>query len=217
MLDAEVERAADEYRRELRTAVARELHDGPVRELTGAVVRLEGYRSASPDPRMQLAISSVEEHTRAALVALRRIMNDLREQDPDEDLPATVAGFLKRYQETFGTRFTLVVSPSWPARLTGGTALQILRVIQEAVANAVRHGAAPHVLIELQASGPELRVAIADDGSGISPERIRSPGLGITGMHERAAHLGGRLRVARRRRGTSVVLVMPAPGARAVA
>lgn len=208
-LDAAVTLAADEYRRELRMAVARELHDGPARELTGAIARLEGFRSASPDPRMQIAISTVEENTRAALVALRRIMNDLREQLPDEDVPETVAGFLERYETTFGVSFDLVVSPSWPRRLPTGSSLQVVRVIQEAVANSIRHGRARHVLVELQAAAGELRVGVHDDGVGIPAAAIRRPGFGITGMRERAALLGGSAKITRRRRGTSVVLVFP--------
>lgn len=75
------------------------------------------------------------------------------------------------------------------------TAHALLRCIQEAVTNTVRHARARHVHIHLQAEGRELVVQVEDDGEG-APKL--SAGNGLTGMNERMQELGGRAQVLRR-------------------
>jgi signal transduction histidine kinase len=197
----------DEYRRDLRAAIARELHDGPIRELTACVLRLEAYRSVSESPEMQLAISAVEDHARAALLSLRRMIRDLRDEAPDEDLRTAIKSMIERSRSSSRADFTLVTSPAWPELIPVHVALNLLRVVQEAVNNALRHGAARHILIELATDDDHVVVTVSDDGSGIPPGT--PPGTGIVGMRERAALLGGRLVVRGRRPGTEVRIEGP--------
>lgn len=75
------------------------------------------------------------------------------------------------------------------------TAHALLRCIQEAVTNTVRHARARHVHIHLQTEGRELVVQVEDDGEG-APKL--SAGNGLTGMNERMQELGGRAQVLRR-------------------
>jgi signal transduction histidine kinase len=211
---ATVERVDGEeeaYRQELRTAVARALHDGPVRELTGAIGRLEGFRALSANPAMQAAISAIEEHARASLASMRRIIADLREEPPEESLPTMVADLTDRYERSFGIEFDLVVAPTWPRVLPADQSLHLLRILQEAISNAIRHARPRHVLVEMVGDSRSLLAAVHDDGSGIPPRAVRRPGTGIRGMRERAALLGGRLTISPRSHGTRVQIVMPRP------
>ena len=204
----------DEVRRAVRTSLARELHDGPVRDLTDCVVQLEGFRRASAAPAMQEAISGIEDRTRSALDSLRRLMADLREETPEERFPEAVRDMFERYTRSFPTRFVLVISPTWPALLPGHVAVGLMRILEEAASNAIRHAAAREVVVELQASSDELRIDVDDDGRGITGAAQQSPGGGIVGMRERAAMLGGRFAVRRRSRGTHIRVRLPSQVAR---
>lgn len=102
-----------------------------------------------------------------------------------------------------------------PRRLSPGDALDVLRIVQEALNNAVRHAGASTIGISLGAvpGGCELR--IADDGTGIAAEAAGN-GRGLAGMRQRAVRLGGRLELRRNgERGTVVSLRLPDVGVRA--
>jgi signal transduction histidine kinase len=89
----------------------------------------------------------------------------------------------------------------------------VLRIVQEALTNVVRHAGATRVDIELAAGGGGIELCIADDGCGLAAGASRQPGcgLGLTGMAERAAELGGALHVGDRPGGgTRVVARLPA-------
>lgn len=87
-------------------------------------------------------------------------------------------------------------------------ALHLLRVVQEALANAVRHSGATRVLLEVQACGDGVAVSVTDDGRGIDVA-ADAAGLGLASMRRRAALLGGTLSVGPGpTRGTEVRLVL---------
>ena len=74
-------------------------------------------------------------------------------------------------------------------------AREILRIAQEALANALRHADAEHVSVRLGAEDGRLVLEVRDDGVGFDPDAaaVRSRRLGLTSMEERAQRLGGRL------------------------
>jgi two-component system sensor kinase len=106
---------------------------------------------------------------------------------------------------------SLWVSRAWPASLPPETCIHIYRIIQEAVTNARKHGAATKVQVALKAPDEGFVVKIRDNGQGITdldPERAM--GMGILGMRERAGLLGGALSVkSRPGGGTAVTVFIP--------
>ena len=87
----------------------------------------------------------------------------------------------------------LEVEEGFPATPLGEAAAELLRVVQEALINARRHSGARNVLVTLGAEGEGLVVEVADDGRGFGPG---TPiGVGSRSMRERAASLGGDLKV----------------------
>jgi two-component system sensor histidine kinase UhpB len=200
---------AGRYRHELSAEIARELHDGPIQALTTCLVRLEGFRSVTDSEVMQSAISAVEEDARTALTSLRHIIRDLRDEAPVDDFEAAVRAMVARQRSSTGAELAVVVSPDWPALIPGEVALNLLRVVREAVTNAINHAGARHVLLELKSDDEHLVVAISDDGAGFSPEVPQ--GAGVIGMRERAALLGGRLTVRRRHPGTELRVEVARP------
>jgi signal transduction histidine kinase len=73
------------------------------------------------------------------------------------------------------------------------TATHLYRIAQEAVNNAVRHGAADHVKISLAAGDEQIRLQIRDDGTGFEEDDITDAGMGVHIMNYRARIIGGTL------------------------
>jgi two-component system sensor histidine kinase UhpB len=87
-------------------------------------------------------------------------------------------------------------------------ALHLLRVVQEALANAVRHAGATRVLLKVEAQGAGVAVSVSDDGRGFDAAS-GGGGLGLASMRRRAALLGATLSVGPGpRAGTEVRLLM---------
>ena len=106
----------------------------------------------------------------------------------------------------------LSVAPSWPARLGTTAALQLLRIIEEALTNVRLHSGGSLVEVVLgPAIDGSIVVEVRDNGrGGESDVASKTPGLGMLGMRERAVILGGRLEVqAAAGGGTSVRAVFP--------
>jgi two-component system NarL family sensor kinase len=75
------------------------------------------------------------------------------------------------------------------------------RIVQEAVRNAIRHGRATHVCVDLALDADGLIVNVSDDGSGFDPASTPTPdrhpsGMGLLSMRERAELLGGEFRLS---------------------
>jgi two-component system sensor histidine kinase UhpB len=86
------------------------------------------------------------------------------------------------------------------------TALTAYRVVQEGLTNAFRHSGATHIEVRIARHGVWLRIEVRDDGAGL-PDTRAANGLGLRGMSERVAALGGKL----------AIMNVPAGGARLVA
>jgi signal transduction histidine kinase len=89
---------------------------------------------------------------------------------------------------------------------------EIYRIGREALVNAFRHSQARHIEVEVKYKANHLRVIVRDDGSGITPQMLRSGRdghWGLSGMRERAERIGARLKVRSRAAGTEVELSVP--------
>ncbi len=90
------------------------------------------------------------------------------------------------------------------------TSIQLYRIAQEAVSNAVKHGGASYIAIGIEAVNDGLRFAIEDDGIGIAEGSAETGGLGLAIMRYRAESIGARLDIGRRQSGgTAVVCQIP--------
>ena len=87
----------------------------------------------------------------------------------------------------------------------GTVAVHLYRIAQEAVANAVKHARAKHIVIKLSEGDGQIVLSITDDGIGIAQGAINSGGLGLSIMSSRAETIGGTLQVRRGDRGGTVV------------
>ncbi|MDQ3792491.1 MAG: ATP-binding protein, partial [Actinomycetota bacterium] len=97
----------------------------------------------------------------------------------------------------------------FPEELPGEASVELLRVLQEALANARRHSRATSVEVSLRAEGGALLAAVTDDGRGFDYSPARS-GVGLSAMRERAEALGGDIEVeSRPGEGTRVTVRVP--------
>ena len=182
-----------------RRRLSQELHDQPLQDLIHLCRQLD---AGELDGAREVATQVVGE--------LRQISRGLRPPSLD-DLGLTaamrklVADFQARTGVTAGYRVE-----GRARRLPPDIELGLFRIGQEALNNVSRHAAAERVSVRARFSADEVRLTITDDGSGFTPGRAAETSLGLAGMSERAALLGGRLEVASSPgRGTTVRAVIP--------
>jgi PAS domain S-box-containing protein len=189
------ERALREIREAERRRIARELHDVVLQDLTYALQSLQVVR------RMPEAVDREEEAARQvealkrAVGGLRDVIYELRlESAQEQPLIRTLESIVElNRQMAPECAFELVVDGEFPASLSGPAGLEVARIVQEALANVRRHSGARRATVTLRAAGDEVRVKVEDDGRGLDPDE--PPGMGFTGMRERALALGGELEV----------------------
>jgi signal transduction histidine kinase len=184
---------------EIRRMLARELHDQVAQTLTTMLIELENFKVEQTGRQGALRqLDELQESTRDVLSNLRRVLYDLRgETGIEEGFADAVRLLLARFEERTHVRVSLSISPSWPKRLRSQAALNLYRIIEEALTNVRMHSGAGMVEVALApAVGSNFAVSVKDDGRGAdSAAGDRAPGMGVLGMQERAVILGGRLEV----------------------
>lgn len=191
--------AAEDERRRL----ARELHDEISQLLT--VIQLSLARvEADNSPELARA----KELLTKTQVDMHRIIYDLRPSLLDDlGLSAAIQAHARDHLAREGLHVGLEVEEGLPPR--PAIEIAVFRIYQELVTNILRHANAEHVSIELYQRDGTLVLAVEDDGVGFDPES-KSDGVGITGMQERAALVGGAIRFdSEPGMGTHVVLEIP--------
>jgi len=203
---------------EERGRIARELHDTVARGFTGVSMQLEAVAARLPDlPReARESLDRARLLIRSSLADARRSVRAMRPRALDAaDLPSSLRSLIE--EATSGT----AVRGSFTTRGKGRPLPllledHLLRVGQEALSNALKHGQCREVRITLSYQRRLVELLVRDDGRGIDPERAvngEAGGMGVAGMRERLAQIGGRLEIASRRgEGTIVRAVAPVPG-----
>jgi len=192
-----------EAREEEKTRIARELHDELGQLLTALKMDLAAMRERLPRELHATAgeMSGLLDQT---VAATRRISADLRPLMLDDLGLADAARWLV---EDFSNRSSIACRMD----VSGGDTLESLsksvstavyRAIQESLTNIARHAQARSAWATLAVAGDEIVFEMEDDGRGIAPEDLaKARSLGLKGMRERIAHLGGSLEIARAPRG----------------
>jgi len=188
-------RIAEGIRREL----ARELHDRVTQTLTAMLIEVENFKVEQTGRQSVLRqFDEVQGSMRDVLNNLRTVLYDLRGEDSvEEAFIDSVRSLLVRFEERSQVVASLLVAPAWPKRLRAPAALNIYRIIEEALTNVRLHSGARLVQVALSAiSSGNLAVEVKDDGTGgPSDGQSNKPGLGVMGMYERAVLLGGQLEI----------------------
>lgn len=208
-----------------RTTIARELHDLVAHHVSSMVLRVGVARhviaaTSTTDPRITEVLDDLHSSAGAALTDLRRLVAVLRAPDrtgPDTGslvspgaLPAALESVVEHSRQT-GLSVTASVDPR-VARLDAVRGLAVLRLAQEGLANAAKHGGpGAHAELAVRVADDAVHVTIHDDGAGRTRPPAPGPsGHGLTGMRERVDLLGGRLDAGPAARGWRLTAELPA-------
>jgi signal transduction histidine kinase len=191
-----------------RQRIARELHDQAGQLMASLLVRLRTLADAATIEQAKKAVGGLRDIAVAALDQVARVARGLH-TSALEQLGLSAA--LQRYVSEYSALHHIAVGIE-PKELTlvdvpQAVQLAVFRIVQEALTNVVRHSGATSVSIRIARSPAGLETTIIDNGSGFSvdaPDASPETHLGLQGMKERAAALGGTLRVTTGPNGTTI-------------
>ncbi len=203
---------------EERNRIARELHDTLEQELAGITMQLDLASDCFEQvPRVaREAVETARRMSRHSMVEARRSVWDLRcHLLENGDLVSALTEIVKPLAPQDKLEMSVNISGT-PVRLPAPVEMNLLRIGQEAVANAVKHGGAQHITIELQYAPESVRLFVKDDGCGFAPEEALSAGhFGLLDMRERAQSIGCHLEIeSASGRGTRLTVEAPINGQR---
>jgi signal transduction histidine kinase len=184
---------------EERQRIAQDLHDTLEQELVGVNMllddtarRMNGGASPATQP-LDLArrlLRRAREDSRSTIRELRSVALEKR------GLPAAIEELLRPLATAAGAEFMVAVNGT-PVRLAGTLETSLLRLTQEAVANAAKHSGARRIEVKLDYDEESIRLSVRDDGCGFDPlaTTVLAGHFGISGMRERAEKIAGRLSI----------------------
>jgi signal transduction histidine kinase len=191
----------DEERRHL----ARELHDEFGQSLTAiaAQAAAAAHTAERECPPLYDECRGISRTTEGMMATLRGALVRLRPPDIEElglalslqSLVASWNGF-----EKGRTRFDIAIAGPIDD-LPRSVCASLYRIAQEAITNAAKHAHAKHVQLLVEAGGAEIVLSVEDDGEAKAEHPAPKAGMGLLGMQERVASLGGALRFERRAAG----------------
>ena len=222
---AELTRRLIAVQDEERLHLARELHDefGQCLAAIGAVAASASQTARAECPSLLPECRTISQTAAHMMETLRGALTRLRPPDVEElglaaSLESLVAGWNSRGSGR--TRFEFEASGSFEA-LPASFGASLYRIAQEAITNAAKHAEAARVCLRLRmretnaaANGvaPEIELSVTDDGKASGIDLATKSGMGLIGMRERIAALGGRLSFeARHPAGLILHATIPAP------
>jgi signal transduction histidine kinase len=195
---------------EERNRLARDLHDSIKQNVFATALLVGAARSHLPPDTLpaQTYLAEAEalaEQTRQELTALIRELRPARLEDKG------LAVVLREYAEDWTRR--MGISAALHVEGERATALDIeealFRVAQEALANIAHHSGATHATLQLIWDGAQVRLTIADDGTGFDVAHANGRGVGLASMRERVAAHNGTLQIASTAGATTVEAIVP--------
>lgn len=197
------EQEAERRAAQERMRIARDLHDVVAHTLT--TINVQAATAAElvdRDPEQtRSALDTIAEASRDAIGELRAILGVLRDLD-SAGAPLAPAPSIDTIEKLIedsraaGVDVSLDVTGQRPARLPDAVSLAAFRIVQESLTNARRHAAGAPVRIALSFGPDQLALRVENGAGAISNANGSTPGVGIVGMVERAAVVGGELRAA---------------------
>lgn len=200
-----------------RQRIARDLHDETGQALTAIGMGLRGL-SSKLGPRNKEALNTLhklETLTADSLKELQHLMTDLRPSHLDDlGLSAALRWYAGKIQEHSSLNIRVDIHGE-ECELDDAMKITVFRIIQESLNNIIKHSQAAHVNIHLHFEEKNVRISVMDNGVGFDLQQVQQrrsnrPSLGLAGMEERAALLGGKVMVhSRPGYGTEVEALIP--------
>ncbi len=200
---------------EERNRIARELHDTLEQDLAGITLHLDLAADCFTQAPEQArhALDTARRMSRRSMVEARRSVWDLRSHLLEEgNLASALAHAVEPLSSSDRVKVEVQVKGKL-RRLEPAVEMNVLRIGQEAITNAMKHASANHIQVVLTYGINRLTLSIADDGCGFDEQRaagLNGGHFGLLDMRERAHLLGSKLRIrSAPGRGTSVEVEIP--------
>jgi signal transduction histidine kinase len=193
-----------------RERLAREIHDTIAQDLTGLVLlaqRTSRELAAGNTVAAAEQLLVLEDGARNALAETRALVAAGAPVGLDAGIAAALARLGERFERE--TLITTTVKTSVAAPLDRDLEVVLLRCAQEGLANVRKHSGAGKASLVLAAAADSIRLTVADNGSGFD-SGTSSTGFGLAGMRERLALVAGSLDVTSGKKGTTLVVTLPA-------
>lgn len=187
-----------------RQRIARDLHDETGQALTAIGMGLRGLSTMLTNNRNRdqtiKTLRRLETLSADSLLELQRLITDLRPSHLDDlGLPAALRWYAGKVQERTDLNVKVKIEGD-ELLITSTLKIAIFRIVQEALNNITKHANAKDVYIKLEYQPTRVIVSVRDDGIGfdldmVRMSRTRRPSLGLAGMQERAALVGGEMSI----------------------
>jgi signal transduction histidine kinase len=196
-----------------RTRIAREMHDGLLQNVTGIALHLRAVlpRVRSAPEEAATLLERILELTERTITEARLAVVGMRHFAEGGDLVKALQGTVERSLEESALGLSVKVrgrARAMSPRVCDAATL----IVQQAIANVLRHAQAQRVHVDVEFGIHRLRVSVRDDGRGFVPDHPTSGAthFGLLGMRERAREIGAELRVrSALERGTTVSVLVP--------
>lgn len=201
-----------------RQRISRELHDSTVQNLTSIVHKAElCSRLLELDPiRCKLELNVISRTLRETIDDTRKMIYNLRPMSFDDiGLEVSIERALKRVERDEGKKVNFCVMGQ-PYKIKSVIGITILRIIQEACSNAIRHADSSLIRITLSYEEEYILIVVEDDGKGFDLEKIENEnrqdysGFGMPMMQERVYLLSGEIDInSQIGKGTKIIVKVP--------
>jgi signal transduction histidine kinase len=203
----EVQRKLLEYREKERQDIARDLHDGPVQDLSGLIFNIQFAKEAIKDPALHVELEQISLGLKSTVHELRSMINELRPPSLirfgfSKAMQFHIDDFREKHPEIKLDANLMEDKDSLPEQVR----LTLYRIMQEGLNNIARHARASQVSINFHFCEEETTLSIQDNGKGFTVSHnlgdytIRGH-FGLVGMQERAESVPGQ--------GTKILVTIP--------
>ena len=181
-----------------RLRVARDLHDGIGQQLTALKFGLEGLRVGEEGSREAERLQQLRALCKDLIRGVRIATFNLSPPElADYGLAPALEKMASELSRLTGERIVFRNADAYAERMGSTAEVNLYRVTQEAVNNAIKYARANYILVTLSVGEALLSINVDDDGRGFDPHdeahADEGSGLGLAFMRERVADLGGRL------------------------
>lgn len=197
-----------------RRRTAYELHDGVGQSLTLLISGLKSIGSNTESLDWEARCQKLRGFAQQALAEIKRLSLGLRPSLLDDlGLVPAIQRLIEDFRSQNGTEIQFLSDEHLERRMPEVVETTLFRVAQEGLTNIAKHAQATRITLQLKFEEEWIELSIADNGIGIAPELQEGslPGhLGLSGMRERTALIGGRLTIhSQKGKGTQLNVTLP--------
>ena len=201
-----------EFHERDRQLLAFEIHDGIVQDMTAALIFLDAAAEGASfaDEKDKEACQRGLRILRDSVTEARRLIQGLIPVVLDErGLVISLQNLANHFLDDHGLEIDLTTKVNF-VHLTPAVEMVVLRIVQEALNNVVRHSQANKAEVRVTQTDHELRVGIQDWGVGFDPAQVKKTRYGLTGMKERTRLFGGTTEIdSSVGQGTRIIVTLP--------